>query len=115
MEAGGRVGRTRFVAVACPLPGVLYRQVMLIKYRIARMQPPSLFGRVLHVTLVTPNTADAAGGTTVAAAAGQAWTMLLLVKRLLCLASAFSNLVLASISRIIRGHCRNVDIAFEAV
>jgi len=88
---------------------------MLIKYRIARMQPPGLFGRVLHVTLVTPNTADA-GGTTVAAAAGQAWTMLLLVKRLLCLASAFSNLVLASISRIIRaGHCRNVDIAFEAV
>jgi hypothetical protein len=88
---------------------------MLIKYRIARMQPPSLFGRVLHVTLVTPNTADAAGGTTVAA--GQAWTMLLLVKRLLCLASsAFSNLVLASISRIIRAsHCRNVDIAFEAV
>ena len=90
---------------------------MLIKYRIARMQPPGLFGRVLHVTLVTPNTADAAGGTTVAAAGGQAcWTMLLLVKRLLCLASAFSNLVLASISRIIRaGHCRNVDIAFEAV
>lgn len=87
---------------------------MLIKYRIARMQPPGLFGRVLHVTLVTPNTA--AAGTTVAAAAGQAWTMLLLVKRLLCLASAFSNLVLASISRIIRaGHCRNVDIAFEAV
>ena len=86
---------------------------MLIKYRIARMQPPGLFGRVLHVTLVTPNTA--AGGTTVAAAAGQAWTMLLLVKRLLCLASAFSNLVLASISRIVRGHCRNVDIAFEAV
>ena len=91
---------------------------MLIKYRIARMQPPGLFGRVLHVTLVTPNTADAAGGTTVAAAAtGQAWTMLLLVKRLLCLvASAFSNLVLASISRIIRAsHCHNVDIAFEAV
>ena len=86
---------------------------MLIKYRIARMQPPGLFGRVLHVTLVTPNTA--AGGTTVAAGAGQAWTMLLLVKRLLCLASAFSNLVLASISRIVRGHCRNVDIAFEAV
>ena len=88
---------------------------MLIKYRIARMQPPGLFGRVLHVTLVTPNTA--AAGTTVAAAAGQAWTMLLLVKRLLCLASAFSNLVLASIrGRIIRaGHCRNVDIAFEAV
>mgnify|MGYP007015618248 FL=1 len=86
---------------------------MLIKYRIARMQPPGLFGRVLHVTLVTPNTA--AAGTTVAAAAGQAWTMLLLVKRLLCLASAFSNLVLASISRIVRGHCRNVDIAFEAV
>ena len=87
---------------------------MLIKYRIARMQPPGLFGRVLHVTLVTPNTA--AAGTTVAAAAGQAWTMLLLVKRLLCLASAFSNLVLASISRIIRAsHCRNVDIAFEAV
>ena len=88
---------------------------MLIKYRIARVQPPGLFGRVLHVTLVTPNTADAAGGTTVAA--GQAWTMLLLVKRLLCLASsAFSNLVLASIrGRIIRGHCRNVDIAFEAV
>lgn len=85
---------------------------MLIKYRIARMQPPGLFGRVLHVTLVTPNTA--AAGTTVAAA-GQAWTMLLLVKRLLCLASAFSNLVLASISRIVRGHCRNVDIAFEAV
>jgi len=24
VEAGGRVGRTRFVAVACPLPGVLY-------------------------------------------------------------------------------------------
>lgn len=90
---------------------------MLIKYRIARMQPPGLFGRVLHVTLVTPNTADAAGGTTVTAAAeaAEAWTMLLLVKRLLCLASAFSNLVLASISRIIRGHCRNVDIAFEAV
>ena len=86
---------------------------MLIKYRIARMQPPGLFGRVLHVTLVTPNTA--AGGTTVAATAGQAWTMLLLVKRLLCLASAFSNLVLASISRIVRGHCRNVNIAFEAV
>ena len=86
---------------------------MLIKYRIARMQPPGLFGRVLHVTLVTPNTADAAG--TTVTAAGQAWTMLLLVKRLLCLASAFSNLVLASISRIIRGHCRNVDIAFEAV
>ena len=86
---------------------------MLIKYRIARMQPPGLFGRVLHVTLVTPNTA--AAGTTVAAAAGQAWTMLLLVKRLLCLASAFSNLVLASISRIVRGHCRNVNIAFEAV
>ena len=85
---------------------------MLIKYRIARMQPPGLFGRVLHVTLVTPNTA--AAGTTVTAA-GQAWTMLLLVKRLLCLASAFSNLVLASISRIVRGHCRNVDIAFEAV
>ena len=83
---------------------------MLIKYRIARVQPPGLFGRVLNVTLVTPNTA--AGGATVAA--GQARTMLLL-ERLLW--SSVSNLVCSrtAISRIIRGHCRNVDIAFEAV
>lgn len=80
---------------------------MLIKYRIARVQPPGLFGGVLHVTLVTPNTA--AGGTTVAA-----WTMLLL-ERLLW-SSAFAGLVCGrtAISRR-RGHCRNVDIAFEAV
>lgn len=81
---------------------------MLIKYRIARVQPPGLFGGVLHVTLVTPN--RAAGGTTVAAGP---WAMLLL-ERLLW-SSAFSNLVCSRTSISRRGHCRNVDIAFEAV
>ncbi len=82
---------------------------MLIKYGIARVQPPGLFGGVLHVTLVTANTA--AAGATVASP----WTMLLL-KRLLW-SSWFSNLICSrtAISRIVRSHCRNVDIAFEAV
>ena len=29
---------------------------MLIKYRIARVQPPGLFGGILHVTFVAPDT-----------------------------------------------------------
>ena len=29
---------------------------MLIKYRIARVQPSGLFGGILHVTLVAPDT-----------------------------------------------------------
>ena len=51
---------------------------MLVEYRIARVEPPGLFGRVLHVTLVTPQ-----------AVGWVAWTMLLLLlmKRLTLLAA----------------------------
>ena len=85
---------------------------MLIKYRIARVQPPSFFGGILHVTLVAPNTSSIA--------ASSRTVLLLLEWRLPLLfgatdidsrASSSTSHTTTSIRR--HSHCHNVYIAFE--